>query len=329
MIQTLVLLASLQPAQAAPTTVVHEGRLLDSAGAPLNGTLPVLFQLFPSEEATTAVWQESLSVQVQQGYYAVVLGNETALDDALLSSNLELWLGIQPDGQSMGRQQLHSVPFAIQADHARTLSRSDCEAGELLAFDGDSWECTTVPELTGQRIRTYERWGRTSCPAGATEVYDGWMLTGYYAHSGGPSNYFCAVATPEYDPAYGTGNNNQTILYQVEIESSANAHPDKTALHNYEARCAVCEVAASEVLTIAMARSCPAGWSLQYEGFIMGNRYDYANANEAICVDRDLEGHGASSGEDGGLLHFAEWDSRNSALPYTNNREVSCVVCSK
>ncbi|XP_053376804.1 uncharacterized protein LOC123530176 [Mercenaria mercenaria] len=38
---------------------------------------------------------------------------------------------------------------------------------------------------------TYIRWGRSSCPSGAANVYDGFVAGSYYSHSGAAANYIC------------------------------------------------------------------------------------------------------------------------------------------
>jgi hypothetical protein len=73
-------------AQAVPTTVVHQGRLTTAAGQPYDGTVSATFTLHSDPNAASGVWTETHpSVAVQDGYYAVVLGNLTPLDQAVLT----------------------------------------------------------------------------------------------------------------------------------------------------------------------------------------------------------------------------------------------------
>jgi hypothetical protein len=133
-------------ALAAPTTVVQQGRLLDVGGNPRTGSASVVFRLYPSESAAPGghVWAEpAQSLTLEDGYYTAVLGNSTPLDTALLESNLQLWLEVEVGGQALPRQRLHAVPYAVNAGGARTLTRTDCTTGQVLTYDGDSWECTT------------------------------------------------------------------------------------------------------------------------------------------------------------------------------------------
>ena len=130
-------------AHATPTTVVHQGRLLDASGVGVQGSQGATFRLYPSQDAVvgTDVWEETGTLQLVDGYYTVVLGNDTPLDSALLASNLELWLEVDLDSAPLQRARLHAVPYALSADGARTLTRSDCNAGEVLQFDGAEWVC--------------------------------------------------------------------------------------------------------------------------------------------------------------------------------------------
>ena len=76
-------------------------------------------------------------------------------------------------------------------------------------------------------------------------------------------------------------------------------------------------------------RSCPSGWSKAYDGFIMGNWHTHVNSNEAICVDQNPLAYGNNGNQNGGLLYTVEFDQGSGAVPYTNQREVTCAVCTR
>lgn len=132
-------------AAAGPTTLVHQGRLLDAGGVPLNGAFPADLALYPSEGSTSSVWAESETLSATDGYYAVLLGDVTPLTPAVLAAP-ELWLALAVDGVELSRQRLSSVPYAISAAGATTLTRADCADGQVLAWDATSaaWACATV-----------------------------------------------------------------------------------------------------------------------------------------------------------------------------------------
>lgn len=323
----LVLVPSL--AAAVPTTTVQQGRLLTASGQPLDGSYTALFSLYTSQGAAvgTHVWQESQPIVAQDGTYAVVLGNATPLDATLLAP-ADLWLGVSIDGTELARTKLHAAPYAVAADGARTLTRTDCAVGQVLARTAGGWACQDLP-TTARSV--YTRWGRTVCPSDASLVYSGWMVAGHYNQIGGTSSYLCAHETPQYD-SYDDGDQSNGLLYKVEFETNGNGIPATamTSVHNYEARCAVCEVPRSLSLMIPARRSCPTNWTLAYEGYLMNNYHAGHNNNfETICVDKNPEAHGGSGNEDGGLLYPVEFLNGGGGIPYTGGRELTCVVCTK
>ena len=92
-------------------------------------------------------------------------------------------------------------------------------------------------------------------------------------------------------------------------------HADLRSLHDYEARCAVCEAPAAMELMIPGTRSCPSGWTEQYQGFLMSHHYGQANPTEAICVDENPVRYGTNSNGNGGLLYTIEYDQTGTSVP--------------
>ena len=75
---------------------------------------------------------------------------------------------------------------------------------------------------------------------------------------------------------------------------------------------------------------CPDGWTREYHGYLMAQK-KYLRRTEYICVDKkpDLT-VGTQNWGKGAFLHFVE--TKCGALPcdidsYTENYELSCVVC--
>jgi hypothetical protein len=174
----VALLLLLGTASAAPTTINQQGRVVDASGIGITGTQQGLFRLYPSQTANVGayVWTETLSLQLVDGYYATVLGNDTPFDSALLESNLELWIDIDIGGTSLGRQPLNSVPYAVSAEGARTLTRSDCSAGEVLQFDGSAWVCAQVSGGGGGAVQSF--YNNTNGWPGCASVDQKWTRMG-------------------------------------------------------------------------------------------------------------------------------------------------------
>jgi len=134
---TVLLLCLLVPslALAVPTQLNHQGRLLDSAGLPVQGELPVTFTLEDAEEAGNVLWSETLDVDFSDGYYSVKLGSsgDNVIDAALLAE-ASLWIGLTIDGgdQLSPLRRVVSAPYAVLADSAVNVRGGLVEASEVV-----------------------------------------------------------------------------------------------------------------------------------------------------------------------------------------------------
>ena len=121
MISLLTLL--LQPAHAVPAQMNHQGRLVDSSGAALNGSHFLTFKLYDSETGGTALWQESQATDFTDGYYSVEIGANGTLDSELLDQH-PLWMELQLDTNDPmePRYAMASVPYAQMSETAASVS---------------------------------------------------------------------------------------------------------------------------------------------------------------------------------------------------------------
>ena len=109
---------------------------------------------------------------------------------------------------------------------------------------------------------SYIRWGKTTCPTGATLVYSGKAAGSRYSKGGGASNHLCLPNDPEY-LAYQSGKNSHgskiyAAEYEVTIESLS-------GLHNHNVPCAICYVSnRTTVLMIPAKITCPTSWTKEY-----------------------------------------------------------------
>jgi len=99
---------------ASPTTFVHQGRLLDTVGDPVEGQQTLLIELFTQPTDGTRVWHETDPVTLQGGYYAVQLGDTSPLT-ALNFGTTTYWLQVTPVGgvPILPRTQIGAVPVAL------------------------------------------------------------------------------------------------------------------------------------------------------------------------------------------------------------------------
>jgi microcystin-dependent protein len=158
-------------AQSVPNLINYQGRLTDQTGAPLvPGFYGIQFKLWDSPSPSTAnlVWAQQQTVAIQSnGVFNVILGSPggtsvagvtPAVNDltyAFTANNRFLGLKVvsNPSGavpnpsEILPRQQLLSVPFAVQAQQAQVasslvtnLANALSPAGTVVAYMG-----TTAP----------------------------------------------------------------------------------------------------------------------------------------------------------------------------------------
>ena len=138
----LVAFASLIHAEI-PKTMNYQGYLKNSSGEQINDTITIKFSIWDVETGgQAALWTETLSVEVENGIYSVILGQNTPLN---LPFDVPYYLGITvgTDEEMTPRQPLGSVPYALNS-HAQT--ETDPTVPEAIK-DGISWnEITDRPE---------------------------------------------------------------------------------------------------------------------------------------------------------------------------------------
>lgn len=167
-------------AEAVPTELNHQGRLLDSDGLPIHDTLSVTFTLEDAAEGGLVVWSETLDVEFAEGYFSVTLGSEASnpLDAELLSGD-PLWLGIAVDGGEP-LQPLHrvvSAPYAVLADSSRSVRGGVVEASEVVVGgatvidEGGNWVGPDPVDTSGFAASDHSH-GDAGVPLGT--VIDWW-----------------------------------------------------------------------------------------------------------------------------------------------------------
>ncbi len=169
-LSALLVLALPTAALAAPGTVAHQGRLHDALGAPLAGSHDLSLTLWDDPAGGAQLHTETITTDFSEGFYAVTLGTGGGLDTTTFEGDA-VWLELAVDsGPALaGRIQLHTVPWAFNADTATnvsggivdateiridgttvvnaaggTLGSLSCSAGEVPSFDGSAWGCASL-----------------------------------------------------------------------------------------------------------------------------------------------------------------------------------------
>lgn len=123
-----LLLAAVPPprvsAAGSPQKIGFQGKLLDTANNPRNGSFSMTFRIFDAPTLGTQLWSETQSaVSVNNGVFTVQLGAVTALTAGLFSdTSAYLEVQVAPDSAMTPRQQLLMSPYAFRALMADDLA---------------------------------------------------------------------------------------------------------------------------------------------------------------------------------------------------------------
>jgi hypothetical protein len=122
-------------AHAAPAQFTHQGRLLDSDGFAMEGDTTITFRVTNAESDGDALWEESLTVDLNNGFYSTVLGTDEDTNplNVDIFSQAPLWLELQLDGESpmTPRTPIHSVPYAAMATVAEEVAGGPVDASSV------------------------------------------------------------------------------------------------------------------------------------------------------------------------------------------------------
>ena len=105
------------PASAqVPSTMIHQGRLLDRSGAPVSGTQSVVYRIYDTATGGTALWSETITVTLDDGYFSAQLGATTPLTPALFGGRSRyLGVTVGSDSEMAPREPFGAVPYAMVA----------------------------------------------------------------------------------------------------------------------------------------------------------------------------------------------------------------------
>jgi hypothetical protein len=109
------------PARAGvPARITEQGRLfMKGSSTPATGSVPMVFSVYAAATGGTALWTESYTVTLDDGYYSVQLGSKTPFGPAVWDGSIRyIGLKVGSDEEMTPREEVAAVPYALVAADA-------------------------------------------------------------------------------------------------------------------------------------------------------------------------------------------------------------------
>lgn len=104
---------------AVPHRLTEQGRLFDSAGTPLTGTVSVVFTIYDAASGGHALWSEPQSIPLDDGYFSAEIGVVTPFPAGLWDGSVR-YVGVKvgADPEMAPRHATASAAYALVAGDA-------------------------------------------------------------------------------------------------------------------------------------------------------------------------------------------------------------------
>jgi len=112
---SIAILAAAPALAQVPHVLGFQGRLLRADGTAQSGTATVTFGVYPAETGGSALWTESQTLGLSEGYYSTFLGLVASPPEGLFDGPAR-WLEIRVGAETLSpRQQIGTVAYALAA----------------------------------------------------------------------------------------------------------------------------------------------------------------------------------------------------------------------
>jgi hypothetical protein len=138
-VAALVMTASVAVAAPVPARITEQGRLFQAGtSTPVTGTVAMTFAVYAAPTGGTALWSESFTVTLDDGYFSVQLGSSTAFPGTLWDGSVR-YIGVKvgTDAEMTPREEVASVPYALVAnDVTGAIHPASVTIGTKMVIDG-------------------------------------------------------------------------------------------------------------------------------------------------------------------------------------------------
>ncbi len=195
-------------AAEAPAKIGYQGRLLKADGSPEAGSHTLGFAVFAANQGGTALWSESQTLALSDGYYATFLGEQTAIDASVFGGG-ERWLELTVDGAALSpRQKIGSVPYALTCNSvsggAVNASSVLVNGTQVISSSGQLTGAAAYSAAAGSGLSLNgTALSLSSCPTGQVlqATANGWACAGVGTVTSVSASAPLSVATGSSTPA--------------------------------------------------------------------------------------------------------------------------------
>jgi len=214
---------------AIPLSINYQGFLGSNSGVPVDGSVNIVFRIYSSETATTALWSNSQSVVVQQGVFSVQLGDSSNPFPINMFDN-PLWLGLTvgSDNEMTPRRAITNTAFSYKAQDADMLDGSPASAFDQSAHLMDTGNPHGItPTQIGASVgpHTIDTSAATLCGPGQFLRGDGNCETGYLDADGVDAYNSAYDTEAEIDAAVSNNGYAGQTAFTIHIADPAAHHP--------------------------------------------------------------------------------------------------------
>jgi hypothetical protein len=162
-VSVIVMLLAAVALAAPPLVLSHQGRLLDAADHPVNGSVTLIYSIYDSPIGGNPLWTEDHpSVTISDGLFTVGLGRTVPFPTGLFSSGSSsggaLYLQIQVTGELplMPRLPLSSAPFSIASSSVSGDVHTSPGTLELATSDSSTTIELGATETAGKKAAKFK-----------------------------------------------------------------------------------------------------------------------------------------------------------------------------
>ena len=159
------------------------------------------------------------------------------------------------------------------------------------------------------------------------------MAGGYEQQSGGGGDYQCLPHDVQWNFNTSAPASSTSYMYAqlFGTEYEMNQRTFRPSIYQSDAPCCMCQTQRSMTVMIPGRTSCFPGWTLEYAGYLGANWIGTGAATtNFVCLDGHPEVLDRSASNDNqAVIHNVV--SKCGSLPcppYSDGRELACVVCS-